>query len=703
MRGFWVGRGGSELGLFSLGLPDVLAFDGDTGTVGFLLPIPSLGSVGGVVPNPDGSQFLVAGAGERSSVVNLATGRQAVLSPQPYSFTFGPMCWLPDGSAAAVSTSQNVGGPVQVYSRQGTLIAQLPTSHGPVTSVACSASASDQWLAAGDERGDVWLRLADGTVVPLYGHNSAVTAIASSPDGQYLATASRDGTARIWNAATGQLVTTLDDGDTPVTGIQFGASAGLALTVNSSGVLRVWDTGVGQPVTRLQRPARDLGVALGFTSDGRQVTGAGLVISTGADSRVTSADALTWDARTGGLVREVPLPGITDASPPCSQRLAKDSGVMFAPPSLSPSQCYVPPPPDLALAVPLTRPYPGVTGMITVMELLPLARSPDGRYTAYARSRSVALIGANGHEVATLPVGSAVAGLSFYNGATGLLAMTGTAIYLWNPLSGRPPLVIRVSAAPIDAKVSANGSRLAAASGDNSVSVWDTTSGKLIRSFRAARAYNVPLRVAIAGDGNIVAAGGSDGVVSFWNVATGKLVAADSLPHPPITDLSSTPDGARFLAADLPEVVSGPLPPGDGEVLDSASGKVLATYTSPENPGGIVYPDATLSADGGFLLAGITGLAPVPPGGFEAAYQVSTGQTMADLQAATEQTIGPYSEYPLRPWAPDGSEVLSGTAIYACDACGNTSALMASATSRIAWSRPLSATSEHPPATSPYS
>lgn len=147
-------------------------------------------------------------------------------------------------------------------------------------------------------------------------------------------------------------------------------------------------------------------------------------------------------------------------------------------------------------------------------------------------------------------------------------------------------------------------------------------------------------------------------------------------------------------------VVSGPLPPGDGEVLNSTSGKVLATYTSPENPSGIVYPDATLSPDGGFLLAGITGLAPVPPGGFEAAYQVSTGQTMADLQAATEQATGPYSEYP---WPPDGSEVLSGTAIYSCGACGNTPALMAAATSRIAWSGPLSAASDHPPATNPYS
>jgi WD40 repeat protein len=385
----------------------------------------------------------------------------------------------------------------------------------------------------------------------------------------------RGGTARIWNAATGQLVTTLGDGGAPVTGVQFGASVGLALTVDNSGVLRIWDTGVGQPVTTLQRPAQGLGVALGFTTNGQQVTGADLVISAGTDSRVTSADALTWDAQTGRLVREVPLPGITDASPPCSQRLAKDSNIMFAPPTLSASKCWVPPPPALT------------------------------------------------------------------------------------------------------------------------ISVWDTSSGKLIHSFRPAGAQNVPLRVAIAGDGNIVAAGDSDGVISFWNVATRKLVATDSLPYP-ITELTSTPDGARFLAADLPQVVSGPLPPGDGAVLDSATGKVLARYTSPENPGGIVYPDATLSPDGGFLLAGITGLAPVPPGGFEAAYQVSTGQAMADLQAVTENATGLYSEYPVRPWAPEGSKVLAGTAIYACDACMNTSALLAAAASRIAWSGPLSAASDHP-------
>ena len=57
----------------------------------------------------------------------------------------------------------------------------------------------------------------------------------------------------------------------------------------------------------------------------------------------------------------------------------------------------------------------------------------------------------------------------------------------------------------------------------------------------------------------------------------------------------------------------------------------------------------------------------------------------------------------VRPWAPDGDEALSGTAICACDACGSTSALLAAAASRIAWSRPLSAASDHPPATSPYS
>jgi WD40 repeat protein len=278
-------------------------------------------------------------------------------------------------------------------------------------------------------------------------------------------------------------------------------------------------------------------------------------------------------------------------------------------------------------------------------------------------------------------------------------------------LSGRPPLVIPQSSTPIDAAVSGDGDRLAVVGGGKTVSVWNMSNGRLIRTFRPVtssarpRQYRptpIPLRVAITGSGDVVASGDSDGTVCLWNVATGKLIAADTLSGYAVVELNSAASGSAFLAVDWPDVVSGVLPPGTGHVLDPSTGKVLASFKYPETPEPVINPGAALSADGGFLLAGVTGLAPAPPGGFEATYQVSTGQPMTNLQSVVQSGNVAYSESPVRPWAPDGDEVLAGTAIYPCDACGTTDTVLAAAASRIAWSQPLSASNDHPPATNPY-
>ena len=76
---------------------------------------------------------------------------------------------------------------------------------------------------------------------------------------------------------------------------------------------------------------------------------------------------------------------------------------------------------------------------------------------------------------------------------------------------------------------------------------------------------------------------------------------------------------------------------------------------------------------------------------------------MTGLQSAAQPALYSYAESPASPWSPDGTKILTGTTIYACDACGAPTALQAAAASRLAWSKPLSVSADHPPATSPYS
>ena len=700
ISGSWASGNGGQFDVLGA-LPDMIGYSPATGSVWNVAGVQGLGTWESV-PSPDGAQWFLGGG--EDYLLTPATGQ---LTPIPASLASGGgACWFADGSAILVTSNTGINGTEALYSRTGSVIAQLPQDQ-ITTAVACSASASNPWAAAGDQTGDLFLRLAGGTVVSLYGDDNEISGMASSPDGRYLATASDDGTARIWNATTGQLVTTLTGDGAPLTAVQFGSGDGLVLTVDKSGFVRIWDTGLGEPVLTLQRPARGEAVPDGFAADGTLITGADLMTSSGADAQVTQVSALTWDARTGRLLRQEPLTGISAATDPCSSAL-QAWGRGLAAEMLPASNCSLPPPPDLDVEAVVPRPISNESDG-AVMELLPMAASPDGSYAAYARQNEVDVLDAAGHRVARLRTGGTPDGLSFYDGDAAIMVMTATAIYLWRPVSGQPPLVIPQRSQPTDATVS--GGFLAAADGGETVGVWSASTGKLVRSLTPPATppppgadYSatpaVPLRVAITSGGAVVAAGNDDGSVCLWDIATGKLIAHDP-SNGYVIELTTTPSG-DLLAVDWPTIgAHGPFPPVIGEVMAGSTGRVLATYTANQAQPSI-SPGAALSPDGGFILAGADGIAPTPPGGLNAAYQVSSGQMMTDLQSASQPALYSYAESPASPWSPDGTKILLGTAIYACDACGAPTALQAAAASRLAWSQPLSASADHPPATSPY-
>ena len=204
-NGAWAGQRGDEFDVWGPGLSNVFIFAVGSAVTTALFSQPfQYGGPQVVTPSPDGTKLLV-----NSEIVDLASGRQLPLRQAAGTFP-SLACWYPGGSAVVTATQIDAGGPEQFFNAaNGALFARMQTPVGPNSAVVCSKDPADEWVAAGDASGNVLLRLAGGTVVPLNGHNDYISAIASSPGGRYLATASYDGTARIWDANNGRTISVL--------------------------------------------------------------------------------------------------------------------------------------------------------------------------------------------------------------------------------------------------------------------------------------------------------------------------------------------------------------------------------------------------------------------------------------------------------------------------------------------------------------
>jgi len=139
---------------------------------------------------------------------------------------------------------------------------------------------------------------------------------------------------------------------------------------------------------------------------------------------------------------------------------------------------------------------------------------------------------------------------------------------------------------------SPEGKLLASGSDDGSVKIWDTTTGKEVKTLDGHE--KVVGALAFSPDGTLLASGGSEGV-KIWDVATGqeKVVLNDSEGafggH-----VTFSPDG-KVLAAGAPLEVG---------VWDAATGKKLATIKGEHADSPWNHGRPTFSADGKILVLG---------------------------------------------------------------------------------------------------
>ena len=209
-----------------------------------------------------------------------------------------------------------------------------------------------------------------------------------------------------------------------------------------------------------------------------------------------------------------------------------------------------------------------------------VAFSPTGAILASATDDGIVQLWnpATGHPAATLfapDIQSAptvmfnLTGVAFSpDGRLLATADSSGVIRLWNLARQQPALTI---AADAEAGVgtssddgvkriafSPNGTLLASADGDGTVKLWDTATGRLIRTLHADTGPLGVFAVAFSPSSGLLASGDSDGTIRLWNTATGKLVltldasaAADYIYGNGVYQVAFSPDGKYLATADL--------------------------------------------------------------------------------------------------------------------------------------------------------
>jgi eukaryotic-like serine/threonine-protein kinase len=507
------------------------------------------------------------------------------------------VAFSPDGRRLATASWD---GSAKVWDfdpqRAGAEISLLQTLTGhqaAVSSVAFSPDSERLASAGHDKTVRVWNVVTGHEIFVLPGHTGFLWCVSYSPDGQWLASASDDKTVKIWDARKGQEKLTLPAHSAPVLSVSFShdgrwlASTTGDMSTRADGEIKVWDARIGQNVRTLRGHTSLVSRAM-FSPDGQRLA------SAGADETVK-----LWDLQTGqevlslrghhGAARSV------DFSPDGTRLVSASHDRTVRIWDATPLDG------DRKQEVITLREHGG--GVRSV------AFSPDGRHLAAAGGDGTVRIwdfkrGLAGDAKSLIQTLSGGKGISLHVAfsrdgrllaAGGGGGHEGGGLKVWNastwkelswkefdrnPTTGSPvafspdgQLLAAVSAAfTIEIRDATRGQekhpplrdhgwaifdvafghnpdvpRLASASADGTVRIWDVITGEQI--------VDPPLRhtndvrcVAFSQDGRFLASGGDDRVIKIWDARSWELLHERPDPTGRVQSVAFHPKDGRVLA-----------------------------------------------------------------------------------------------------------------------------------------------------------
>jgi WD40 repeat protein/serine/threonine protein kinase len=408
----------------------------------------------------------------------------------------------------------------------------------------------------------VWDTASRHKVLTLKGHKAMVTSMSFRPDGKRLASASEDRTVRVWDVGSGKELLVLKGHTGGVASVAFSPDGTRLASAGGDGTVRIWDAAYGQEVRTLKRPWDLLGFVLGdpdpvvlsaaFSPDSKRMA------SAGQDGTVR-----VWDVAGGKEL--LSLKGHTDWA----------TGVAYSPDGARVAA---------AGADHSVRVWDAGSGkQVLILKghtswVSSVAFSPDGKRLASGSWDTTVRVwdATNAKEQFTLKGHFMVNSVAFSPEGKRLAAASDETVQVWDAADGKALHALKAHTSEAAGVAfgahrvtglafSPDGKRLASASNDGTVRVWDVDGKEL---FNLKGHEGKVMSVAFSPDPRCLrlASAGEDRTVRLWDADGGKEVLTLKVPlegtpnslrdtQPQSYSVSFSPDGKRLAAVGWDGVI----------------------------------------------------------------------------------------------------------------------------------------------------
>lgn len=514
---------------------------------------------------------LLASGNDDLLLWDVATGQLANRIAQPAWVT--ALAFSADGRVLA---SGHDDGRVRFWDAATQQFLGEIAAHPAAVSAIAFAPAGDRVATAGEDRAvRVWDADSHQKIAKLLSHTDRIPALAWSPDGALLVSAGWDTSARVWDGTNPDPVMLLNSHSDQVLAVAFSPDGRLLATADSDDDIHLWSDPSAGTVGHVLRGHADEIRCLAFSPDGARLA------SAGADRVVH-----VWDVRDGRLIAGPNPKGkhfvAAFPGPGGSLRLASTGGPAFRVWDVG-TEAEVPPSgdgPAYSVAASTDGRLLAVGGTDIFTRLYDLSAPESGPK----------LLEATKPPIGFLAVNADASFVAHTSPADGL-------VWLWNPATGEPSLILieaadgctleglaflpdgrRIAVGGIDylstgertgavcvwdvpskekqivfdvgvyaVAADPTGRYLAGAGMDDTVYVWDLTSGET--AFELAGHQERINAVAFSPDGSYLVSGGDDMTVRVWDVLSGRLLVVREFDSP-VQSLAFAPDGRLLFTGN---------------------------------------------------------------------------------------------------------------------------------------------------------